>query len=123
MEDDGVLEMNEDGHFDTAAAAAPAAADAPSYAAAASKPVAVGSAVDFPETDEERERKIREEEEDKTPARKKYFPFIFAVLVFCFVLFLFLLCVFLLFFVLCWIPYRLLYFVSFTQIFSYWQRR
>ena len=62
--------MSEDGTFDTSAASASSSfADA---AKKAGEPVKIGEAkgIDFPETEEERERKIREEEEDKTPARK-----------------------------------------------------
>ena len=105
--EDDVLELSEDGSFDTAAATAAAASTASgfSYAKAAaaakdlpsppvtstsapaatkasteaadevedqSEPMDISNAkgIDFPETEEERERKLREEEEDKTPARK-----------------------------------------------------
>jgi len=74
-QEDDVLEMTEDGTFDTAslppapaaaAVAAPAVVSKPS-ADAAPMPMDTDSPVEFAETDEERERKIREEEEDKTP--------------------------------------------------------
>jgi len=105
--EDDVLELSEDGSFDTSKA--PVSTSAPkepfSYAKAAaaakdlpapvvtlapvpvaaapaakaaetdgpadeSEPMDISKPIDFPETDEERERKVREEEEDKTPARK-----------------------------------------------------
>lgn len=118
MVEDDVLELSEDGSFDTAAAAASAAAPAAGFsyakAAAAAKdlpspPVTATSAsiatkqsteeanevedqsepmdisnakgIDFPETEEERERKLREEEEDKTPARKFIAWFLFFVFI------------------------------------------
>ncbi len=101
VEDDGILELSEDGSFDTAAAAkvsyaakaaaaaasaappapparvavpvaAPAAVAAEGEEADLSAPMEVDSAkgIDFPETEEERERKLLEAEEDKTPPRK-----------------------------------------------------
>lgn len=98
VEDDGILELTEDGSFDTAAvdatkpkpyaAAAAAAANIPAPKAEPRvvKPSEIvsetqpeeestamqidGANVSFPETEEERERKIKEEEEDKTPPRK-----------------------------------------------------
>jgi hypothetical protein len=78
--EDGVLELSEDGSFDTSAATVAAASAAKASAVAAatatapdaeSEPMQVGDAkgIDFAETEEEKERKLREEEEDKTPPR------------------------------------------------------
>lgn len=104
VEDDRVLELSEDGTFDTSAApaakpsyasaahagaakTAPAPSAAPVKAAhektatndepdATGEPTEIGSVkgTDFPETEEERERRAKEEEEDKTPARKSPYP-------------------------------------------------
>ena len=78
--EDGVLELNEDGSFDTAAAPTPvtaATAAADSSTPPAAPPVATsimdGPSPDIPsgETpEEEAERIKREEEEDKEPPRK-----------------------------------------------------